>query len=165
MRRLSFLCLATLAALAACNSNDAFDQRWKATAPPMTANPAALLAGKWEGTWQSDSSDYHGHLQSIITLSGPAIVDKKEVQQYVATIEMSYIDLVPVKHYDVKLNASKMPDGRIHFEGVKDRGYYEGGLFRYDGYIDPGKDLFFCEYNSEKDVGTFKMSRITAENQ
>ncbi len=72
---------------------------------------------------------------------------------------------LPVKQYDIKLNATKLPDGRLHFEGIKDLGYYDGGLFHYEGYIDPAKDQFFCEYTSDKDTGTFIMRRITLENQ
>jgi hypothetical protein len=166
MRRvLGFLCLASMAVMASCSSSNSFEDRWKATAAPMTANPAALLAGKWHGTWQSDANDYHGEMKSIVTLTGPAIEDKKEVQQYVASIELQFFNLNPVKQYDVKLNATKMADGRIHFEGVKDLGYYEGGLCTYDGYVDPKKNEFFCEYNSHKDVGTFLMDRITQENK
>lgn len=165
MRRpLSLVCLASLSVLASCATP--FDQRWSNTPAPMASNPAALMDGKWEGTWQSDSTNYQGHLQSIITLTGPAIVDKQAVQQYVATVELRLFEF-PFKSYDIKLNAIQKPDadGRIHFDGMKDLGYSEGGLFRYSGYIDPASDEFFCEYNSDKDVGTFKMRRITLENQ
>jgi hypothetical protein len=36
-----------------------------------------------------------------------------------------------------------------------------GGIFTYDGYI--LEDSFFCDYSSNRDVGTFKMHRITQE--
>jgi hypothetical protein len=35
-----------------------------------------------------------------------------------------------------------------------------GGIYFYDGYIYPDKDLFYCDYNSDKDCGTFKMRRL-----
>lgn len=169
MRRACLLLsLLALAAIPSCqttpNSTAAFDQRWDSMAPPMSANPAAMMAGKWEGTWQSDSTDYNGHMQGIIVFTGTTVKDKQVEQQYAASFKMRLFE-VGFTDYTVTLNATKLADGRIHFEGVKDLGYYVGGIYRYDGYIYPDKDEFYCDYNSDKDCGTFKMRRITQDKQ
>jgi hypothetical protein len=156
------MCMVSAFALASCS---AFDQKWANTPPPMTTNPAAIMAGKWEGTWQSDANAYHGHLQSIITFTGTSVEDKDVVQQYQAEFHLRMFDISPAQDYTVTLKAEKLPDGRIHFVGTKDLGYYLGGIFFYDGYIYPERDLFYCDYNSDKDTGTFKMRRITQDKQ
>ena len=152
------LCVLPVVVMASCTE---FDQKWANMPPPMTANPAAIAAGKWEGTWQSDATSYSGHLQSIVVFSGTTVQDKDQVQQYQAEFHQRMFDMGPVRDYTVNFTAQKLPDGRIHIEGRKDLGYYYGGIFHYDGYIYPEKDEFYCDYNSDKDTGTFKMRRIT----
>ena len=53
----------------------------------------------------------------------------------------------------------------MHFEGKKDLGYFKGGLTRFDGFLTEDGDYFYCDYNSEKDCGTYKMRRIVQEYQ
>ena len=84
------LCLVSLALLASCNS---FDARWATTPMPPTANPAALADGKWEGTWQSDATDFNGHIQAIILHTTQTILDKETVQQYEASFRMRYFEI------------------------------------------------------------------------
>ena len=43
-----------------------FDNQWNATQPPVIANPAAPLAGKWEGTWESDATAYQGLMRVLV---------------------------------------------------------------------------------------------------
>jgi len=160
-RLASLFSMLSLAVLASCT---AFDQRWEATRPPMTVDPVAGLAGKWEGTWQSDATNYNGHLQAIIVPTSKVMVDHVEGQGYRADFKQRLFELAS-NEYDVKLTATTLPDGRIHFEGKKDLGFYNGGIVHFDGYIYPEKDEFYADYNSDKDVGTFKMRRITLENQ
>ena len=155
------LCLVSLALLASCNS---FDARWATTPMPPTANPAALADGKWEGTWQSDATDFNGHIQAIILHTTQTILDKETVQQYEASFRMRYFE-IGYDEYTVTLNATKLADGRIHFEGKKDLGYFKGGIVRFDGLVFPDTDELYCDYASDKDAGTYKMRRIVQENQ
>jgi len=162
MRRFaSFLCLASLGLFVSCT---AFDSRWAATPTPKSANPSALADGKWEGTWQSDATDYNGQVQALVLHTSQTILDKETVQQYEASFRMRWMQ-IGYDEYTVTLNATKLADGRIHFEGKKDLGFYKGGIIRFDGFIYPDKDSLYCDYASEKDAGTYKMRRIVQENQ
>jgi hypothetical protein len=159
-RLASLLWLLPLGLLASCSS---FDQQWSSTTPPQTANPAAPLAGKWEGSWQSDSSDYHGTLRAVIVpLPTTVVKNNVSAQQYRAQMKLMLFEVLS-NEVAVTLNATPKADGRIHFEGKVDRGVYMGGIFYYDGYVDDEK--FFCDYTSDDDCGTFKMHRIVLENQ
>jgi hypothetical protein len=157
----SLLCLVSLGLFASCS---AFDQRWADTPAPKAANPSALADGKWEGTWQSDATDYQGQIQAMILHTTQTILDKETVQQYEASIRMRWME-VPYDEYTVTLNATKLADGRVHFEGKKDLGYFKGGILRFDGFIFPDKDELYCDYASDKDAGTYKMRRIIQDNQ
>ena len=157
----SILCVAVAGVCSSCNSS--FDQRWKATPPMAAANPAALMVGKWEGTWQSDATDYEGWLQALVTAAGVTVDDKKTVQKY--TVEFRYhFFKMAYEERTVTLNAIKGDDNRLHFTGKKDLGLWRGGIIRFEGYVDPEKDIFYLDYVSEKDAGTYKMHRIVTED-
>ena len=155
----SFLCLVSLGFLASCSN---FDHRWDTTASLPAANPAALADGKWEGTWQSDATDYNGHVQALILHTSQSIVDSQTVQQYSASFRLRYMEF-GYREFTTTLNATKLADGRVHFEGKKDMGYFFGGIVRLDGFIYPDKDELYCDYATDKDAGTYKMRRILLE--
>jgi hypothetical protein len=157
----SILCLVSLGVLASCSQ---FDTRWNSTAAPVSANPAAPVAGKWEGTWESDANDYWGHIQALIVPTTITVQDKVQVQQYAATFKFYFFN-VGFDEYSVTLNAAKLPDGRLHFEGEKDLGYLKGGIVHFDGFLTGNNDVFYCDYNSNTQVGTFKLERIVLEKQ
>lgn len=160
-RAASILCLVSLGLLASCSS---FDAKWDATKPLPSANPSALVAGKWEGSWQSDATDYNGHMQALIFYTAPTVVEKQPALQYQAEFRLRFYE-VGFDEYTVTLNATPMPDGKIHFQGKKDLGYFKGGIIKFDGFVYPDQDRFYCDYMSDKDCGTFKMRRIVGENQ
>ena len=83
-------------------------------------------------------------------------------QQYRADIKMTLFDVASNEH-GVTLTATQGADGRLHFTGKVDRGTPFGGIHYYDGYVD--EDLFFCDYTSDRDCGTFKMHRLVGEYQ
>jgi hypothetical protein len=157
----SLLCLISLGLLASCSS---FDIRWMNTPTPVAANPSALLDGKWEGTWQSDATDYHGKIRAIAVHETETIVDKRLVKQYECWFKFYWFE-IPFDEFKVTLNAQDMENGRVHFEGKKDLGFYKGGIVRYAGSVDPKKDSMFTDYESEKDAGTYKLRRILKENE
>jgi hypothetical protein len=158
----SLLCLVSLGLLASCSS---FDMRYNSTKPLPTANPAALADGKWEGTWQSDATDFAGHIQALIHATTQTTYNEQKVQQYSATFKFYYLEFFGYDEYSVTLNATTLPDGRVHFEGKKDLGYFRGGIIRFDGIVYPNTDTLFCDYASDSDTGTYKMRRIVLENQ
>jgi hypothetical protein len=157
----SILCLVSLGLLASCT---AFDRQWSQTEAPAAANPSALLDGKWEGTWQSDATDYNGQIRAIAIHTTEAIIDEQAVQQYSATFRLRWFE-IPFDEFTVTLNATKMEDGRIHFEGKKDVGFYSGGILRFDGFVYPNKDLMYCDYANDKDSGTYKLRRVLSDPQ
>ena len=157
----SVLCL-SVAGLAAASCS-AFDEDWNNTPPLVRANPAALMAGKWEGSWQSDATDYHGKMEAMITPKGVTVEDNKTVQKYEMRLRFRWY-AIGFDEYSVMVNAVKGADNRLHFSGKKDLGIYRGGTMRYKGYVDPEKDILYLDYDSDKDVGTYKLSRVVQEN-
>src|SRR5438105_5292280 len=98
--RSAFLRLASIAlslsALASCTS---FDQHWNGTIMPTSANPSVLLAGKWEGSWQSDSTAYVGNLKAIILPTQKVVAkDNASMQQYHAEFKMTLYDFFSNEH-------------------------------------------------------------------
>jgi hypothetical protein len=157
----SLLCLLSVGFFASCSS---FDWQWAQTPTPAMANPATLMDGKWEGTWQSDATDYNGQIRSLVIHTTEALIDKEKVQQYTASFRYAWF-YIPFNEITLTVNATKMDDGRIRFEGKKDVGFYAGGILHLDGYIFPDKDMMYCDYTTEKDSGTYKLRRILADNQ
>jgi hypothetical protein len=133
--------------------------RWDSTAALPMANPSAMADGKWEGTWQSDATDYNGHLQALIIHTTHTTLNGAYVQQYEASFRLRYME-VGFQEYTITLNATTLADGRLHFEGKQDLGYFKGGIMRLDGFIYPNKDELYCDYATDKDVGTYKMRHI-----
>lgn len=161
-RLASVLCLvASLSVMSSCSS---FDWRWDSTAAPVAANPAALADGKWEGDWQSDAVDYHGHVQAIILHTTQSTANGKLVQQYAASFRFRWMEF-GYSEFNTTLNATVLDDGRVHFEGKKDLGYFFGGIIRLDGLVYPNKDKLYCDYSTDKDSGTYKMRRVLQDGQ
>jgi len=85
------------------------------------------------------------------------------VQQYRVNFQYRFFQ-VPYEEYSVTLNAVKGDDKKLRFTGKKDLGALKGGVMRFEGYVDPEKDIFYLDYASDKDTGTYKMHRIVLEN-
>ena len=162
-RLVKFACLLSLGVFASCSN---FDYRWATTPMAPAANPSAPADGKWEGDWQSDATDYHGHMQAIILHTTQSISsDGKIVQQYQASFRLRTFAEVGFTEFTMTLNATRLDDGRIHFEGKKDMGYFFGGITKLDGFVFPDKDELYCDYNNNKDSGTYKMNIHVQELQ
>jgi hypothetical protein len=161
MPRIASLLVLPVLLLAACTP---FDTKFTSMAPPYTANPAAPLAGMWEGSWQSDSNAYIGRLRAI-ALPTDTVVVKNDVpaQQYVVEFEQRLYE-APSPSFTVRLNATVGEDGKLHFTGKHDTGGYPmNGIVTYEGYVEG--DKFFCDYRGERDCGTYIMRRIVGEYQ
>jgi len=148
-----------LVALPGCTS---FDSRWNATQPQAFADPAAPLAGKWEGQWASDSTGYKGIYQALV-VPAPSVYSKDGVpaQQYHLESKQILYDVL-FNETGFVLTATTEKDGKVHLVGQVDRGTRFGGIYKYDGYVKG--DTFFCDYTSERDCGTLSLHRLSFEN-
>jgi hypothetical protein len=135
-------------ALLACLSSGcccAFQREWSAAqACPI---PCDDLAGLWEGSWESSESGHHGRLRAIITRCGEG--------RYNAFYCGTFALIIPFT-YEADHPAARQ-DGATCFTGEADLGCF--GTFRCNGWAD-GR-TFFANYSSQKDTGTFRMSRVT----
>jgi hypothetical protein len=115
----------------------------------LTSSAAATdLSGCWEGYWKSCSTGHHGKLRATIC--------KVSETQYSARFSGTFFRLIPFR-YSTMLNASD--DGKtVTLTGSSYLGRLMG-TFHYDGTADHCN--FDMTYNSCKDHGVFKMSRVS----
>jgi hypothetical protein len=134
----------------------AFDRNWKRlsaaarqeTEATTTTDPDKL-AGRWEGTWQSERSNHSGKLRAIITPVNETT--------YRADFSATYLGLM---RFGYSMNLAAQTEGDvIRFQGEEDLGWLAGGVYRYDGATDG--QAFDCTYTSKGDDGTFRMTRPT----
>jgi hypothetical protein len=128
--------------LAGCSS---FHREWRAAAkaPP----PGDDIFGRWEGRWQSEPTGHSGRLRCLIS--------KEREHEYIARFHATYWRVLSFG-YTVPLEVQR-EDGTHQFSGHADLGRLAGGVYTYDGHATPAR--FFSIYNSEKDHGTFEMTR------
>ena len=140
----AFGCLSVLLVCAGCSG---FNRDWKVASrlPP----PPGELAGRWEGTWQSDVTGHTDRLRCLVT-PGPA-------GGYWARFHARYHKLVSLSFgYTVPLTVTQT-NGVAQFRGDADLGWLAGGLYHYEGHAD--KTDFFATYHSQADHGTFRLIR------
>jgi len=120
--------------------------RTEIISPPL---PADLLAGSWEGTWQSASKPLGGKLA--------AIIEKKDDGSYHAsfTSQTPFGEDKSICIYHI----AEHGDTVWKFQGKRDLGLLKGGTYTYTGTVDATE--FRCTYNSTFDKGTFQMQRLT----
>lgn len=118
---------------------------WRAQAPPPA--PADLMAGRWEGTWASDSKPIKGGLSANIVPQGEGVYHASFTSQ----TEFGLTDeSVCVFHVAPK-------EGLWEFEGKEYLGILKGGTYTYKGTVN-GEE-FVCTYDSTFDKGVFRMHR------
>jgi len=122
-----------------------FNRDWKATA--STAAPVNDIAGRWEGTWQSDVTRHHGKLRCLVT--------HLEGGDYQARYRAKYLRIMSFS-YPVRLKVAAAEDG-FKFNGEADLGWYAGGLYQYEGRASATN--FYSTYESKDDHGSFQMRR------
>ena len=140
MRLVSLLLITT--ALLGCNT---FEQRWNAAANVDTSTDAMI--GRWEGSWTSTKSGHSGALK--------AVIERDEVDVYNAYFNATYARILTFKQ-EIPLNAKREGD-RVTFQGEADLGGI-WGKYQHDGYVKG--DVYFSNYTSASDRGTFEMTRI-----
>ena len=165
------LTLAILLALA--GGGCAFDRDWKRLAAAVPSDQAVgvgvgaaeaavpdPLAGRWEGTWTSETTNHSGKLRAIVTPAGD--------DAYRARFDATYFGLMRFG-YAMTLTATPPEDGGgggggdagsvTRFTGEENLGWLAGGVYRYDGTTDG--HTFDCAYESKHDRGRFQMTRPT----
>jgi hypothetical protein len=145
-----------------CASTTAYDQHWKDTkvvlASDVTATP---LAGKWQGEWHSDDSDYYWGLAKAIIIPVDTSKTKEGVTatRYEAHIQLWHFFIFPE---EFKVYLSAVPEGdKITFYGERVMNPIDG-VARYDGFLEG--DKIVIAYNSIKDYGSFTFRRFTPES-
>ena len=130
-----------LGGLTGCST---FYRDWEQAA---TVVPADGLAGRWEGTWQSDDSGHHDRLRCLITPQGGGMYAARFHAIYRQTITFGYT--VPLR--------AEATNGGLRFGGEANLGWLAGGVYHYDGRVEGAH--FFSTYSCKYDHGTFTMTR------
>ena len=139
-----FVCLgfSLLLTTSGCSS---FERQWKAAVANPPADPTDIT-GQWKGRWVSDASGHNGGLRCVVTRTG--------AQTYSARFRAAWGWIFRFE-YELPLVADRRDDAYTYFHGEADLGW--PGVYRYEGKA--GGDEFICEYETDKDYGTFTMTR------
>jgi hypothetical protein len=108
-----------------------------------------LLEGNWAGRWTSGSSDMDGELRCQVT--------KLEGGDYEAKFDATFLKVL--NHQSTVTLKVREKGDSWKFDGEKDLGILNGGIYQYDGLAD-GEE-FVCTYDSSMDKGVFRMKRST----
>jgi hypothetical protein len=118
------------------------------TQPSEPNEPPDPLIGRWEGMWDSDGIHGSGELVSVIRRQGEG--------EYLATFRAKFGGgLFSMTQRDVTLHVTGRSHRRVEFEGQKDLGFMNGGVYTYTGSVEDG--VFKASYESSFDTGMFTM--------
>ncbi len=163
MRRKLLGWLGIAALCGGCASRTAYDRHWNAE-PVVTASAveATPLAGKWQGSWQSNDSDYYFGLAHaiIMPLEAVKLTGGTPGQTYEAHFQL-YHFWVFTEEFRVTFTAAAPRDGKVSFYGERIMNPIDG-VCRYDGFLQG--DKIVTSFNSIKDYGTIVLRRVTAES-
>jgi hypothetical protein len=149
--------------LPACSEQTkAFDAAWNAPSEFITTPPEVSMAGKWEGTWQSNSYDYFdGLCRAVITPSDVSDeVAGAKGKHYRVDIKLFYY-IVP-RDFAFTMTAAPGIDGKTALTAEKDFGAMSDGLWRFEGDAE-GRSMFLS-FTTVKDYGTITLRRYPAPN-
>lgn len=159
------LLLAGALFLPACVSHETkeFDHTWKESSEVITTDPAVSIAGKWEGTWQSNGYDYfNGLCRAIVTPSDVSDeVAEAHGKHYRMDVKIFYFNLFP-RDFSFILTAGPGQDGKTSLTGEKDFGATHDGVWKFEGDAE-GRALFLS-FTSVKDYGTVTLRRFPPPN-
>lgn len=105
------------------------------------------IAGRWEGTWESDASGHKDKLRCLLTPIDAQTYEARFRAKYRKVLSFSYTATFTGYH----------TNGAFYFSGEADLGKLAGGVYSYDGNITA--DRFFSTYQSKYDHGTFHLKR------
>lgn len=121
----------------------AFQRDWRKAA----RQPHSGIAGRWEGSWRSDSPGHDGRLRCLLTPIAP--------DQYEARFHAKYKKILGFGY--TAAFTGRTTNGVFAFSGQADLGKLAGGIYHYEGRI--SLEDFFSTYKSKYDRGTFQLQR------
>jgi hypothetical protein len=146
-----FFSLAGLALLVGATGCSSFNREWREGA--VRPSPTSALAGRWQGSWQSEVNGHHGALRALITAAND---NHHEVKFDAAFKHWATLFITIHADYTVRMETSPATNG-VTFRGSEDLGWLSGGVYTYEGRADGTN--FFSTYDSKYDRGTFQMRR------
>jgi hypothetical protein len=127
-----------------------FEKNWKQAG--QQDFPESQMAGRWMGTWTSETDGHSGELRCLISdLDGGA---------FNAAFRSTYGNVFKFDH-TVTLYAVNLR-GMWTFEGSENLGLFAGGMYEYKGKA--GANKCFATYKSRNDEGSFEMHRVKKDD-
>jgi hypothetical protein len=126
-----------------------FNRDWKRATnahPLETRDSNKAILGRWEGTWKSDVNGHTDRLRCIVT---------RQDAGFRARFHANYKKIFTFT-YAVPLQVEQR-DGRSHFSGAANLGWYAGGRYQYEGAASATN--FTATYRCKSDHGIFQMTR------
>jgi hypothetical protein len=160
MPRLFSKCSALLllaALLPACQSS--FDHAWHDNAPPVVADAADTIAGKWEGKWYSNGHDYFdGICRAVITEEPTSknLPTDPPGRRFRVEMQEVYSNIAP-RNFTFVLFMNPGQSGKAALTGEKDFGAYLDGVYKFEGDAE-GRALYLS-FTSVNDYGTITLRR------
>jgi hypothetical protein len=149
--------------LPACASQTKeFDAAWKQPSEVITTDPSVSMAGKWEGTWQSNGYDYFNGLCQVVVTPveiSDALAQAKG-KHYRVDIKIYYY-IFP-RDFAFIMTAGPAQEGKTPLTGEKDFGAMHDGLWKFEG--DAEGLAMFLSFTSVKDYGTITLRRYPPPN-
>ena len=105
------------------------------------------IAGRWEGTWNSDANGHSGKLRCLI--------DSVSDTTFRARFDSTYKKIL---HFKLTVVMTGMiTNGVFQFDGEAKLPSWAGGIYDYEGKVT--ETDFFSTYRCKYDHGTFRMTR------
>ena len=105
------------------------------------------LAGRWTGTWSSQSTGHQGPMTAEFC--------RVNDSQYAVSFTGKFCAIIPFR-YKATLNAKHNPDGSVQLSGSRHLGLLFG-TFRFQGTVTDNR--FQATYCSKDDTGNFRLTR------
>jgi hypothetical protein len=128
-----------------------FGREWRKAVAVGTEAADAGLAGRWEGTWESEVNGHRGKLRCLVE---PVSAEEgRYLFRYRATWMRVLSGVFKAEHRVVR----QSEDG-WRFQGEQRLAKWAGGLYQYEGEIKG--PVFEATYRCELDKGLFQMRRV-----
>ena len=146
-----FACTLIAASSILCGAGcSSFDRNWRQTVALGQTEATNSIAGRWQGTWESEVTGHHDVLRGLLTRTSDS--------HYLARFHARYKWALCRFSFAYSVPISVAAEGSTnHLHGEADLGWLAGGVYRYRGTVTASN--FVSTYDSKYDHGTFRMSR------
>ena len=117
------------------------------TPVPAAVSAEACLAGRWRGTWHSDSTDHKGPMQASFECAGPG--------RWRVVFRGRFCALIPFQ-YSAVLSEQRNADGTVTLSGSRNLGPLFG-TFHFRGTVSYGQ--LNARWWSKKESGSFVLAK------